>query len=60
MKYPAVFTVVFALLIFFSPQVKSQVKVVEKGNVNQEADNRANNTSSEYMANNLRMEFVKI
>ncbi|MBN1387113.1 MAG: OmpA family protein [Bacteroidales bacterium] len=37
-----IFTLVFALMIFLSPEVKSQVKVDVKGKVNREADNRAN------------------
>jgi OOP family OmpA-OmpF porin len=45
MKYPVIFTVVFAFLIFLTPQVRSQVKVDVKGKVNNEADNRANNAT---------------
>jgi OOP family OmpA-OmpF porin len=45
MKYPVIFTVVFAFLIFLTPQVRSQVKVNVKGKVNNEADNRANNAT---------------
>ena len=36
---------IFALLILFSPEVKSQVKVNVKGKVNNEADRRANNAT---------------
>jgi OOP family OmpA-OmpF porin len=42
MKYPVIFTVIFALIMFLSPEAKSQVKVDVKGKVNEEADNRAN------------------
>jgi OOP family OmpA-OmpF porin len=45
MKYPVILTVVFAFLIFLTPQVRSQVKVDVKGKVNNEADNRANNAT---------------
>lgn len=42
MKYSVCFSLIFALLMFFSPDARSQVKVDVKGKVNQEADNRAN------------------
>jgi len=45
MKYPAILITVFALLMLFSPELRSQVKVDVKGKVNQEADNRANNAT---------------
>jgi outer membrane protein OmpA-like peptidoglycan-associated protein len=45
MKYTVAFIAVFALLMFFSPGIRSQVKVDVKGKVNQEADNRANNAT---------------
>lgn len=45
MKYPVFFIAVFALMMLFSPDARSQVKVDVKGKVNQEADNRANNAT---------------
>ncbi len=42
MKYSLFFSVVFALLMHFSPEAKAQVKVDVKDKVNHEADNRAN------------------
>jgi outer membrane protein OmpA-like peptidoglycan-associated protein len=45
MKHSVIFNVFLALLIFLSPDVKSQVKVDVKGKVENEADHRANRTA---------------
>ena len=45
MKYSLFFSVVFALLMHFSPEAKAQVKVDVKDKVNREADNRANRST---------------
>jgi hypothetical protein len=50
MKYPVVFTLVSALLIFLVPETISQVKVDVKDKVNQETDNRANNATDRVVA----------
>ncbi|MDZ7633920.1 MAG: hypothetical protein U5L72_05565 [Bacteroidales bacterium] len=48
MKYSVILAVVIALLVLFSPEVRSQeVKVDVKGKVMEETDNRANQKTDE-------------